>query len=122
MDTVCKDLGPDCVTLTQLELTGLYQEEADAFLTANADMCAVRLIYAPVRSVTAETVTGYLDTVKQLLDRFPNFVAGFDLVGQEDIGRPLIDFVPQLQVAAAARPDLRLAGIGLSRAISLSPT
>lgn len=28
--------------------------------------------------------------------KFPDFVIGFDLVGQEDSGRPLIDFADQI--------------------------
>lgn len=28
--------------------------------------------------------------------KFPDFVVGFDLVGQEDPGRPLIDFADQI--------------------------
>lgn len=35
--------------------------------------------------------------LKQL---FPDFVAGFDLVGQEDKGRPLIEFADKLNTAS----------------------
>lgn len=31
-----------------------------------------------------------------LQEKYPDFLAGFDLVGQEDLGRPLSDFVEQL--------------------------
>lgn len=30
-------------------------------------------------------------------NKFPSFVIGFDLVGQEDCGKPLIDFMDQLK-------------------------
>lgn len=32
----------------------------------------------------------------QLIELYPNFVIGFDLVGQEDKGEPLIKFADQL--------------------------
>ena len=35
----------------------------------------------------------------------PNFFIGFDLVGQEDLGRPLIDFAKEL-IKAKNRTDL----------------
>lgn len=38
----------------------------------------------------------YIALVKQLKAQFPDFVAGFDLVGQEDLGQPLINFVDLL--------------------------
>lgn len=32
----------------------------------------------------------------QLIELYPNFVIGFDLVGQEDKGEPLVKFADQL--------------------------
>lgn len=37
-----------------------------------------------------------LDKYSSLQAKFPDFVIGFDLVGQEDSGRPLIDFADQI--------------------------
>ena len=46
--------------------------------------------------VDDETVDAYLKTMLKLHDLFPDFVAGFDLVGQEDLGRPLTDYAEKL--------------------------
>ena len=42
------------------------------------------------------TVEEYLVTAMELKKEVGDFMAGFDLVGQEDKGKPLIDFVPTL--------------------------
>ena len=51
------------------------------------------MIYAPPRNVEVDTVDNYLNIMFELQEKVGDFVAGFDLVGQEDKGRPLIDFV-----------------------------
>ncbi len=106
MFQICTNKGPDCAPLTQMELAALFQEESDAFLSAHSDMCAVRFIYAPIRSVEEEVVEEYLSLAGQLVESFPDFFVGFDLVGQEDLGRPLVDFADQLVEAKEGNPNL----------------
>ena len=56
----------------------------------------MKLIYAPIRDVTNITVDAYLALAVDLAKQFPGFLAGFDMVGQEDPGKPLVDFIPAL--------------------------
>ena len=42
----------------------------------------------------APQVETYLEIASQLKEELGDFMVGFDLVGQEDKGKPLIDFVP----------------------------
>lgn len=58
----------------------------------------VKWIYSPQRNVHRPTFEHYIETFKALKKRFPNLVTGFDLVGQEDRGRPLKDFIEELQL------------------------
>ena len=37
-------------------------------------------------------------TARSLKQELPNFIAGFDLVGQEDKGVPLVDFANELRL------------------------
>lgn len=41
-------------------------------------------------------VTFHIDIVRQLHSKFSTFLAGFDLVGQEDKGHSLLDFIEDL--------------------------
>lgn len=52
------------------------------------------MIFAPPRFAMDYQVEEYLDTALELQKELGDFMAGFDLVGQEDKGKPLIDFVP----------------------------
>ena len=42
------------------------------------------------------TVKGYVDLAIDLYNKFPSTIAGFDLVGQEDLGCPLKNFKDKL--------------------------
>ena len=39
---------------------------------------------------------------------YPDFVLGFDLVGQEDLGRPLIEFITEILAGLEQNPGLRV--------------
>lgn len=70
-----------------------YEKALNKFLKDFPDFLGAKIIYAPLRLVGRKTASEYLDLAKKLQDRFPNLIAGFDLVGQEDLGLPLIDFM-----------------------------
>merc|ERR1711860_163903 len=74
--------------------------------TNNEDFCGAKLIYAPIRSVSNQRLAEYFDLAAQLKSEYPDFMMGFDLVGQEDMGRPLIDFADQLIEFSKTPPDI----------------
>lgn len=76
----------------------------DRFVRDNPDFIGLKLIYAPLRAVDAQTMDYYLETMMQLKRIHPEFVAGFDLVGQEDKGKPLIEFANKLN---SVDPEIR---------------
>ena len=61
---------------------------------------------AQSRKVSSSIVDTHLKLAAELQDEYPDFVVGFDLVGQEDLGRPLVEFASQLLEAKAAYPKL----------------
>lgn len=75
------------------EIVQLYKETLQEFMMEYPDFIGARLIYGPHRSVNNATVKTYIENILRLMKTHPDFVAGFDLVGQEDPGRPLHSFV-----------------------------
>ncbi|KYN30163.1 Adenosine deaminase CECR1 [Trachymyrmex cornetzi] len=68
-----------------------------AFMKDHPDFIGAKIIYAPSRAVDQSKFDYYLKTLTQLKQRLPDFIAGFDLVGQEDKGKPLIEFADKLK-------------------------
>lgn len=74
-----------------------YKSVLDNFMKDYPDFMGAKLIYAPLRSVDGETVQGYIEIAQKIKNMMPDFFAGFDLVGQEDLGKPLKEFLAILQ-------------------------
>ncbi|XP_037798810.1 adenosine deaminase 2-like isoform X2 [Penaeus monodon] len=87
----------DGTELTPADSVAVYRNVSQRFIADHGDeFFSVRFIYAPTRHVDVETVWNYVTIAKELRSKFPDFVAGFDLVGQEDLGLPLKDFLEPL--------------------------
>lgn len=74
-------------TYNATEVVGLYDETLTQFKHDYPDFWGARIIYAPLRRVTNETMYHYVDIFHDLKRNYPDFIAGFDLVGQEDLGK-----------------------------------
>uniref|UniRef100_W8B6E1 Adenosine deaminase n=1 Tax=Ceratitis capitata TaxID=7213 RepID=W8B6E1_CERCA len=66
------------------------------FRASHSDWIGSRLIYAPTRRVSDARFAEYLGNALLLKSHFPDYFAGFDLVGFEDEGRPLRDYAGEL--------------------------
>nr|CAH0104793.1 unnamed protein product [Daphnia galeata] len=95
----------DGTLMDEVQVTQLYKDTFDRFKNDNPDFSGAKIIFAPLRRADSATMTKYVELASQLKAQFPDVVAGFDLVGQEDLGPPLKDFLSQL-LAGAVDPDL----------------
>ncbi|XP_050353355.1 adenosine deaminase 2-A-like [Nymphalis io] len=77
-----------------------YRKTIEKFKKDHPDFIGAKLIYAPSRSVNRSQMDEYLRLAKAIKADVPDIFAGFDLVGQEDLGSPLIEFIPQLTAAS----------------------
>lgn len=74
----------------------MYYEVLQKFKADYPNFIDSKFIYAPVRKVDDKTFDEYFPVLQELMKKYPDFVVGFDLVGQEDMGRPLTDYVERL--------------------------
>nr|XP_021189479.2 adenosine deaminase 2-A [Helicoverpa armigera] len=73
-----------------------YRKVIKKFVRDYPDFIGAKLIFAPSRKVDRSVLDTYIQLARKLKREMPDFLAGFDLVGPEDAGNPLIEFVPQL--------------------------
>jgi adenosine deaminase CECR1 len=71
----------------------MYVDVLREFKQSHPDFVGSKFIYAPIRAVNDETFSTYLPILLELQRNFPDFIAGFDLVGQEDRGEALEIFL-----------------------------
>lgn len=109
LPTICtrmRDLG--CRPLSKYEAAQQYIQVTSQFEADHRnDFCGASVIIAQSRKVSSAIVDTHLKLAAELQDQYPEFFVGFDLVGQEDLGRPLVEFAPQLLQAMATYPGLK---------------
>lgn len=86
--------------LNPIQTLGLLKKVADQFLEDHPDFLGIKYIYAPSRHVDEETVDEYIQIYNMMKSLYPDFLVGFDLVNQEDLGYPLTKFINELTEAA----------------------
>ncbi|XP_034486059.1 adenosine deaminase 2 [Drosophila innubila] len=77
----------------------------DKFVRLHPNFVGIKVIYAVWRGSDVEKMRENVEEFKILQKAFPEFVIGFDLVGQEDKGKPLYE---QLSVLKDLPPNSRL--------------
>uniref|UniRef100_A0A3Q1FGK5 adenosine deaminase n=1 Tax=Acanthochromis polyacanthus TaxID=80966 RepID=A0A3Q1FGK5_9TELE len=77
-----------------------YQDISRQFKAEHPDFYGVRAIYTIHRKVNVSVMTGAVERAIKLQKDFPDFMAGFDMVGREDRGKPLWDFRDALSLPA----------------------
>lgn len=73
-----------------------YRKAINKFKKDHPDFFGAKLIFAPSRRVNRKALEEYITVARDISKDVPEIFAGFDLVGQEDSGNPLIEFAPIL--------------------------
>lgn len=74
----------------------MYVDMLKTFKEGHPEFIGSKFIYAPMKNVPDATIQEYLKTMVELESKYPNFIAGFDLVGQEDPSRTLNSLAEQI--------------------------
>lgn len=83
----------------RIYLGRLYQRIADKFVEDHPDFIGIKLILTRHRTLDIDKVREAVNLAYTVKKEMPDLFAGFDLVGQEDLGKPLSDFLPVLNTA-----------------------
>ncbi len=82
-----------------IDEVGKFQADLAANATSNGGtthFAGIKVIYCTPRSLDPESVKAALDECITFKKIWPEWIAGFDLVGEESPGRPIRDFIPEL--------------------------
>lgn len=74
----------------------MYIEAIDEFRRENPLFIGSKVVYAPSKLASNSTISHYFDAVRQLHANYPQFLVGFDLVGQEDAAPSLLSFAEHI--------------------------
>lgn len=90
--------GHDAPEEDDVEWFRLIQHEIERFQATDDGkrFHGARIIWTTLRGLSNRDITDSMKRCIATKKLFPQLIAGFDLVGQEDKGRPLVDLVPVL--------------------------
>ncbi|XP_061108034.1 adenosine deaminase 2-A-like [Conger conger] len=77
-----------------------YRDVARQFVTEHPDFLGARIIFTVHRGLNLSEAEAVVEEAMQLQKKFPEVMAGFDMVGREDRGRPLWYFREALSLPA----------------------
>ena len=79
-------------------MMSIMQEEIDEFVASDEgkDFWGARLIWTTMRHGGTRDIVEDMKTCIKMKTLFPDLISGYDLVGQEDLGRPLAELTPEL--------------------------
>ena len=89
-------MNQGCAPMDQTDMAILHKRVVERFTVAHPTFCGAKVLYAHYRGSSIADIEKALILQKKLMQKLPAFVIGFDLVGQEDLGKPLIDLADKL--------------------------
>lgn len=91
-------LGHETPETNYSHMFTVIQEEIDRFKASpeGRGFWGLRMIWTSLRIWDQKTIVQTMDHAITTKLEFPSLLAGYDLVGQEDAGRPLRDLLPEL--------------------------
>ncbi|XP_058798447.1 adenosine deaminase 2-like [Phymastichus coffea] len=79
-----------------LRVAEIDNKVVERFMKRHPDFLGAKWIYSPRRSIRRLTFVEHIERFRNLKRMHPDRIVGFDLVGQEDKGPPLLHFAEEL--------------------------
>lgn len=98
----------DGTTLSPAEVMGLYKNTTDQFVAAYPDFTGAKIIKTNLRRKTPTDILADIKQSVEIMKQFPTHFAGYDLVGQEDPGEPLLYYLDDLLYPSQQNPPINL--------------
>lgn len=88
--------GSDAAEPDFLYLMQCFQEELESYKSSpqGKGFWGARMIWTAIRGFPDEAIKKSMTQCIDCKKAYPSVIAGFDFVGQEDLGRPLVDLLP----------------------------
>ncbi|XP_070581355.1 adenosine deaminase 2-like [Ptychodera flava] len=83
-----------------------YEDANRDFLETYQDSMGSKIIFTSLRILDKPTIESVVNTAIQLRQKYPHFMVGFDLVAQEDAGRPLVFYLDELLIPSDRGEEL----------------
>lgn len=90
-------IDEDGKKLSSDQVAEMLLQLADDFKKTHPLFLGIKVILSIARNSDSASVESKMQRFVELQKKFPNFLVGFDLVGQEDTGKPLKDYVERLK-------------------------
>ncbi|XP_062540188.1 adenosine deaminase 2-like [Armigeres subalbatus] len=100
----------DGKTYDEAQVTTILANLIESFKQSNPGFVGAKVIFSKHRGIDSGTAQDLLKSFVKLNKEFPKLVVGFDLVGQEDINKPLTTFLDELQQFRQTTPYFFHAG------------
>ncbi|CRK88796.1 CLUMA_CG002502, isoform A [Clunio marinus] len=95
--SLCPIVDENGKTLNSEDVVEILFGIVEGFKKQHENFLGMKIIQAIHRSFNRSKIEEKMDKFVELQRKFPNFIIGFDLVGQEDLGVPLISFIEKLK-------------------------
>ncbi|RPB08226.1 Metallo-dependent hydrolase [Morchella conica CCBAS932] len=84
--------------LPRTDVIRAFSEEVERYKKSpeGAGFWGARMIWTTIRSFDNETIRASMKECVEAKKLYPHAIAGFDLVGQEDLGRPHKELIPEI--------------------------
>ncbi|KAL3422467.1 adenosine deaminase family protein [Phlyctema vagabunda] len=90
--------GQETPEKTYSEFFRIFGEEIEQFKASEEgkEFWGMRMIWTGIRALPTRMIVEDMDACIAIKLQYPHLISGYDLVGQEDGGRPLKDLLPEL--------------------------